>query len=139
MDKDKITILGPEIGLIVEIEVNFIIKGKKTFTLTEIIGPTIELEVGLGMVMGMEIATEGMIDMIVEQIMEETITDKTMETKGTGIEAQVKTKVGLGQDIEVTPGITLGMGPIIEAKVRIEVDQAVEMKGKGQGQFQETE
>ena len=76
--------------------------------------------------------------MIVDQIIEETITDKTVETKGTGKEAQIKTTVGLGQDIEVTPEITLGMGPIIEAKARIEIDQEVGMKDKGPGEFQGT-
>ena len=61
-----------------------------------------------------------------------------METKGMGTEAQVKIMVGLGQDIEVTPEITLGMGPITEAKVGIEIDLTVEIKDKGPEQYQET-
>ena len=47
--------------------------------------------------------------------------------------------VGLGQDIEVTPEITLGMSPTTEVKVGIEIDQAVEMRDKGPEQFQEIE
>ena len=61
-----------------------------------------------------------------------------METKGTKIEAQVKTTVGLGQDIEVTLEITLGMGPTTEVRAGIEIDLAIEMKDKGLEQFQET-
>ena len=45
--------------------------------------------------------------------------------------------VGLGQDIEVTRGIILGMGPAIDTKVGTGIDQAVEMKDKGPEQFQE--
>ena len=62
MDKDRITIIGPEIGFIVEIEVNLIItiEGEETFTITEIIDTTIELGVGQEMAMGMEMDTEGM-------------------------------------------------------------------------------
>ena len=44
----------------------------------------------------------------------------------------------LGQDIEVTSEITLGKGPITEAKVGIEIDLAVEMKDKGPEENQET-
>ena len=86
------------------------------------------------MAMGMEM---DIVEMTVDKIIEGTIIDKTTETKGTGIETQVKTVVGLGQDIEVTPGITLGMGPTTETKVGIEIDQAVEMKDKGPEQNQE--
>ena len=89
------------------------------------------------MAMGMEMDTEGMIDMTVDQIIEETIIDKTAETKGTGIETQVKTAIGLGPDIEIIPGTALGMGPTTETKVGIETNQAVEMQGKGSEQFQE--
>ena len=78
MDRDRIIIIGTGIGLIAETEVNPTIEEEETLTLTEIIGPTIELEVSLEMVMGMEMATEGMRDMPVDQIIEETITGKTM-------------------------------------------------------------
>ena len=50
----------------------------------------------------MEMAVEGMIDMTVDLIIEETIIDRTEEIKGTGIKGQVKTTAGLSQDIEVT-------------------------------------
>ena len=96
VDRDIITIIGIGIGPIVEIEVIPIIEEEETFNATEIIGPIIEEGVGLEMVMGMEMAIEGMIEMIVDQIIEETITDKTMVTKGIEIEVQVKTMVGIG-------------------------------------------
>ena len=137
MERDKIIIIGSELGPIAEIEVNLIIiiEEEETFNVTEIIDPIIELGVGQEMDMDMEMDIE---EITVDQIIEETIIDKIAEIKGTGIEAQVKTTVGLGQDIEVTPEITLGMGPIIEAKVGIEIDLAVEMKDKGPEQNQET-
>ena len=89
MEKDRITIIGTEIGLIAKIEVNLITttEGEETFTLTEIIDPTIELEVEQKMAMGMEMDIEGMIEMTVDQTIEETIVGKTVKTKGTGIEA----------------------------------------------------
>ena len=91
------------------------------------------------MIMGMEMATEGIIDMTVDHIMEETIIDKTVETKGIGIEAQVKTAVGLGQDIEAILEITRGTSPTTRVKVEIEIDLAVKMKDKGPGQNPEIE
>ena len=96
---------------IAEIEVNHTIEEEETFTITEIIGPIIELGVSLEMVMGMEMAIAGIIEMTVDQIIEETITDKTVEIKGIGIEVQVKTAVGLGQDIEAILEITIGTSP----------------------------
>ena len=87
------------------------------------------------MVIGMEMNIEGIT---VDKIREETIIDKIAETKGIGIEAQVKTTVGLGQDIEIIQGTTLGMGPTTDVKVGIEIDLAVEMKDKGPGQNPET-
>ena len=133
MDKDRITIIDTEIGLMVEIEVNLIItiEEEESFNITDIIDPTIELKVSPEMAMGMEMDIEGMIDMTVDQIIEEIIIGKTVETKGTEIEAQVKTAVGRGADIEIIPGITSVMGLIIETRVGIEIDQAVEMKDKG--------
>ena len=83
---------------------------------------------------GYGMATEGMTDMTVDQIMEETILDKTVETKGTEIEAQVKTAVGLGQDIDAILEITIGTSPTTQTKVEIEIDLAVEMKDKGPAQ-----
>ena len=80
MDKGRITIIGTEIGLRAEIEVSLIIEGEETFTLTVIIDPTIELEVNQEMAMSMEMDIEGMIDMTVDQIIEETIIGKIMET-----------------------------------------------------------
>ena len=46
----------------------------------ETIGPIIELEVGLEMVM------EGMTGMVIDQAIEGTISDRIMETKGIEIE-----------------------------------------------------
>ena len=83
--------------------------------------------------------TEGMIDMTVDQIIEETISDKTTETKGIGIEAQVKIVIGQGEDLEIIQKTALGIGPTIETKVdtgtyhtietreEVETDQSVEM------------
>ena len=137
MERDRITIIGTEIGLIAEIEVNPIIEEEETFTIIEIIDLTIELEVSLEMVMGMEMATDGMVDMTVDQIIEETIIDKTAETKSIGIEAQVKTAVGPGQNIEIIQGTTIGMDPTTEIKIGIEIGQAVEMMNKELEQLQE--
>ena len=131
----KIIIIGTEIGPIVEIEVNLIIEEEETFNITVIIDPIIELGVEQEMAIGMEMNIEGIT---VNKIIEETIIDKTMETKGIGIEAQVKTVVGLCKDIEVILEITLGMGPTTEIKVGIEIDLAVEMKDKGPEQNPET-
>ena len=50
----------------------------------EITDPIIELGVGQEMVMEMEI--EEMTDIKIDQIIEETISDRTVETKGMGIE-----------------------------------------------------
>ena len=61
-----------------------------------------------------------------------------MVTKGIGIEAQVKTMVGLGKDIEAMLEITIGTSPITEVNVEIETDQAVGMKDKGPVQNPET-
>ena len=68
MDRDRITIIGPEIGLKAEIEVNLIIitEGEKTSTITDIIDPTIELGVSQEMAMGMQMDIEGMIGMTVD-------------------------------------------------------------------------
>ena len=112
VDRDKI-IIGAEIGPIAEIEVNPIIEEEETFNIIEIIDPIIELRVDQEMAMGMEMDIEGIT---VDKIIEETIIDKSTETKGIEIEAQVRTTVGLGKDIEVTPEITLGMGPTTEVK-----------------------
>ena len=134
MDRDK-TIIGTEIGPIAETEVNPIIEIEETFNITEIIDPVIELGVDQEMAMGMEMDIEGIT---VGKIIEETVIDKTVETKDIGLEAQAKTMVGLGKDIEVTPEITLGIGPTTEVKVRVEIDLAVEMKDKGPEQNPET-
>ena len=138
MDRDRITIIGTGLGPIAEIEVNPTIEEEEIFTITEIIGPIIDLGVSLEMDMGMEMAIEGMIEMTVDQIIEETIIDRTVETKGIGIEVQVKTVVGLGQDIEAILEITIGISPTTEVKVEIEIDLAVEMNNKGPGHNPET-
>ena len=85
--------------------------------------------------MGMKMDIEGVIDITVDQIIEGTIVGKTMEVKGTELEALVRTAVGLGKDIDVIPGTTPGMGPITETRVEIETDQVVETKDKGPEQF----
>ena len=76
--------------------------------------------------------TEGIT---VHTIMKETITDKTMVTKGIGIEAQVKMVVGLGKDIEAIPGITSEIGHMTEVKVGIEIGLAVEREDKVQNRI----
>ena len=52
--------------------------------MAKIIDPIIELGVGQGMVM--EMVIEEMTGMTVDQIIEETISDRTIETKGIEIE-----------------------------------------------------
>ena len=134
MDKGKIT-MDMGIGPTVKIEISLTIEVEETFTKTEIIGPIIELEVDQE-TMGMEMAIEGIT---VHKIIEETITDKTVVTKVIGIEALVKTVVGLGKDIEAIPGITSEIGHTTEVKVGIEIGLAVERKDKGPEQNPETE
>ena len=132
MDRNKTTIdIG--IGPIVKIEVNPTIEVEETFTTTEIIDPIIELGADQE-IMGMEMATEGII---VDKIIQETVIGKTIVTKG--IEAQGRTAVGPGKDIEVIPEITSGTGPMTEVKVGIEIGLAVERKDKGPEQNPETE
>ena len=68
---------GPEIGPTAEILVNIaIIEEEEILVTIETIDPTIELEVGL------EMAMEGMIGMMVDQTIEGTILDRIKETKG---------------------------------------------------------
>ena len=135
MDKNKTIIIGTEIGPAAEIKVNLILEEEETFNIMEIIDPIIKLGVDQEMAMCMEMNIEGII---VDQIIEETIIDKITETKGIGIEAQVKAMVGLCKDIEVTLETTLGPIPTTEVKVGIEIDLAVEMKDRGPAQNPET-
>ena len=83
--------------------------------------------------MGMEMVTEGIT---VHKIIEGRIIDKTMVIKGIGIEAQVKTMVGLVKDIEAIPGITSEIGHMTEGKVGIEIGLAIERKDKGPERIQ---
>ena len=129
MDKGKIT-MDTGLGPTVKIEISLTIEVEETFTIIEIIGPIIELGV-YEETMTMEMATEGIT---VHNIIEETITDKTMVTKDIGIEAQFKTAVGLGKDIEAIPGITSEIGHTTEVKVGIEIGLAAERKDKGHKQ-----
>ena len=80
MDKGKIT-MDTGIGLTVKIEINPTIKVEETFTITEFIGPIIELGVGQE-IMGMEMLIE---EITIHKTIEETIIGKTMVTKGLGI------------------------------------------------------
>ena len=108
------------------------------FTIAEIIDPIIELGVSQELVMGIEMAIEGMIDMTVDQIIEETSIDRITEIKGIGIESQVKAAVGPGKDIEIIQGTTIGMSPTTEIKVGIDRSSSRDEGDKGPGQFQET-
>ena len=65
MDRDRTIIIGTEIGPIAEIEINPTIEEEETFNIIKVIGPIIELGVGLEMVMGMKMAIEGIIEMTV--------------------------------------------------------------------------
>ena len=92
---------------------------EETFiTLTEVIGPTIEIEVDQE-ITAMEIAIE---EVIIPKTIEEIIIDKTMVTKGTeiGTEVQVGTMVGQDRGIEAIPRITPETGHMTEVKVEIE-------------------
>ena len=103
----------------------------------EIIDPPItEIAVGLETETVMEVAIEGMIDMTVGQLIEATILDKTLGTKGTEIGVQVRIVVGLGKDIGVIHG-TIQTQEI--DTVIIETRAAAEIGDKGLGLFQETE
>ena len=137
MDKGKITI-DTGIGPTVEIEINPTIEVEDTFTITEVIDQFTETEVGQEESMSMELVIE---EIIIHKTIEETIIDKTMVIKGIGIgiEAQVKTTVGLGKDIGAIPEITSEIDHTTEVKVGIEIGLAVERKDKVPDQNLETE
>ena len=108
-----------EIGPTAKIEINPTTEVEETFTtITEVIGPTKEIEVDQE-ITGMEIPKEGAI---IPKGIEEIIIDKTMVIKGIGIgtEVYVWTMVGQGRGIEATPEITPEIGHMTEAKAEIE-------------------
>ena len=74
-----------EPGPIVETEINPIGVEETINKITEVIGPTIEIEVDQG-IMGMEIAIGGTI---ISKTIEGIIIDKTMVIKGTEIGTEV--------------------------------------------------
>ena len=74
-----------EIGPIVEIGTNPIEIEEISSTITEVIGPTIGIEVDQGII-GMEIITR---EAVMPKTKKEIITDRTMVIKGTGIEIGV--------------------------------------------------
>ena len=85
MHKDKVT-MNIETGPIVEIGINPTIEVEETFnTITEVIGPTIEIEVDQEII-DMEIAIG---EAIIPKTIEEIIIDKTMVIQGTGIGTEV--------------------------------------------------
>ena len=134
MDKGKIT-MDTGIGPTVEIEINLAIDIEKIFSVTEVIGPIIELRVDQE-TMGMEMVTE---EITVHKIIEETVIDKTVVTKGIGIEDQVKTAVGLGKDIEAITETTSEIGHMTGVKVGREIGLTVERNDKGPEQNLGTE
>ena len=82
--KDKAT-MSIEIGPIVKIGTNPIGVEEIFSTTTELIGPTIGIEVDQGII-GMEQVTR---EAIMPKTIEEIIIDRTMVIKGTGIEIEV--------------------------------------------------
>ena len=74
-----------ETGPIVEIGTNPIGVVEIVSTITEVIGPTIGIEVDQGII-GMEIVTR---EAIIPKTIEEIIIDRTIVIKGTGIEIEV--------------------------------------------------
>ena len=74
-----------EIGPIVKIGTNPIQVEEISSTITEVIGPTIGIEVDQGII-DMEIITR---EVTMPRTIEEIIIDKTMVIKGTGIEIEV--------------------------------------------------
>ena len=135
--------MNTEIGPTAKIEINPITELEETLTtITEVIGPIIETEVDQEII-GMEMVIG---ETTIPKTTEEIIIDRTMQTKGIGIgiEAKVRTTVGLGRDIEAIPEITLEKGHMTEVKVEIEeieieTDPIVQGKGKGQEQNLEIE
>ena len=89
MDRDR-TYIGPGIDPTVGSTVNITTIGEEEIiiatTMIEIIDPIIETTVGLEIATVMEMAIEGMICMTVGLTIEGIILDKTMVTKGIGIE-----------------------------------------------------
>ena len=74
-------VIGPEIGPTAKITVNLtLVEEEGIMTMIETIKPIIELIVGL------EMAMEGMICMIIDQAIEGTTSDRIKETKGIEIE-----------------------------------------------------
>ena len=93
--------------------------------ITEIIGPTIEIEIGQKM--GMEIRE------MMDKTLEGTIMDRIMVTKGIEREVQVKTMVGLGKDTEVIHGTDpiQEIDTVIMVETKAEVDKdPIPMTGK---------
>ena len=68
-------------------------------------------------IIGMEMITE---ETTIPKTIEEIIIDRTMVTKGIGIDVQVMNMIGLGRDIEAIPEITSEIGHMTEVKVEIE-------------------
>ena len=102
-----------------------------------IIGPHItEIAVGLETEKVMAMAIEGMINMIVGQLIGDIILGKTMGTKGIEIGVHVRTAVGLGKDIEIIHG-TIQIQEI--DTVTIDTKAVVEIGDKGLGLSQGTE
>ena len=111
--------MNTEIGPTVKIEISPITEVEENFTtITEVIGLTIETEVDREII-GMEMVIG---ETTIPKTIEEIIIDRTIVTKGIeiGIEAQVRTAVGLGKDIEAIPEITSQIDHMTEVKLEME-------------------
>ena len=132
MVKDRKAI-GPGIGLTAEIAVNTTIIEGEEITMIEITDPIIELGVGQEMVM--EMVIEEMTGMTVDQIMEETISGRTMVRKGIEIEVKVRIVTGPDKGLEIIQERTqeIEINTIEGARAEVEIGD------KGPGLFQGTE
>ena len=114
------TIMIPEIGHIVKIDIKITIEEGDTITieaLTEVIVPITEITVGPETRM----ATEMAIDIIIDQI-----TEETMAIKDTVIEAKIMVDLGTEtEEIEVVPEKVLNLGAA--PKTGTMVEDRVEM------------
>ena len=110
-----------------------IIQGEEIITMIEITDPIIELGVDQEMVM--EMVIEEMTGMTVHQNIEETISDRTVETKGIEIEVQVRITTGPDKGLEVIQGTAQE----VEINTIVGTRAEVEIGDKGPGLFQGTE
>ena len=91
------------------------------------------IELGVGQEIVMEMVIEEMTGMIVGQIIEETISDSTIETKGIEREVYVRIMTGPDKGLEIIQGTAQE----IEINTIVRTREEVEIEDRGPGVSQE--